>query len=236
MTQRSIDRRIDAVSTSNMDSFWLIPTAEVPLTNLVRESILDEAELPLRFTALTPCFRAEAGAAGKDTRGMIRQHQFNKVELVSITTPEQIEGRARAHARLRRGSAATARAALPRDDAVHRRHGLRLAEDLRHRGLAAGAGDVSRDFVLLGVRRFPGAAHECALRAKDGKAPRFVHTLNGSGVAVGRALVAVMETYQQADGSIAVPDVLQPYMGGMKVIETGQSIEGAGSSASLHRP
>ena len=97
----------DREGRSGTRALWLIPTAEVPLTNLVRESIVDEAELPLRFTALTPCFRAEAGAAGKDTRGMIRQHQFNKVELVSITTPEQVDGRARAHARLRRGSAAS---------------------------------------------------------------------------------------------------------------------------------
>ena len=116
----------DTAAVKQLDRrLWLIPTAEVPLTNLVREQILDEAELPMRLTACTPCFRAEAGAAGKDTRGMIRQHQFTKVELVSITTPEQIRGRARAHARLRRGGAEPARSALPRRDAVHRRHGLR---------------------------------------------------------------------------------------------------------------
>ena len=119
---------VDAGELTNR--LWLIPTAEVPLTNLVRESIVEEAALPLRLTALTPCFRAEAGAAGKDTRGMIRQHQFSKVELVSITTPEAERRRARAHARLRRGGAAPARPALPRGDAVHRRHGLRVAKDL----------------------------------------------------------------------------------------------------------
>ena len=155
--------RANARRAPTKEDYWLIPTAEVPLTNLVRESIVDEAELPMRLTACTPCFRAEAGAAGKDTRGMIRQHQFTKVELVSITTPEQIEGRARAHARLRRGGAAPARPALPRGDALHRRHGLRVAEDLRHRGLAARAEHVSRDLLLLGLRRLPGAAHERAL-------------------------------------------------------------------------
>ena len=101
------------------EDFWLIPTAEVPLTNLVREMIVPEAELPLRFTALTPCFRAEAGAAGRDTRGMLRQHQFDKVELVSITTPETVEGRARAQARLRRGGDEAAWPALSRHDLVH---------------------------------------------------------------------------------------------------------------------
>ena len=146
------------------DGFWLIPTAEVPLTNMVREQILDERKLPLRFTAGTLCFRAEAGAAGRDTRGMIRQHQFEKVELVSITTPEQS---AEEHERM----TACAEEVLKRlglhfrtDGAVHRRHGLRLAEDLRHRGLAAGAGALPRDFLVLGVRRFPGAAHERALQ------------------------------------------------------------------------
>ena len=115
----------DTAAVKQLDRrLWLIPTAEVPLTNLVREQILDEAELPLRFTACTPCFRAEAGAAGKDTRGMIRQHQFTKVELVSITDAGGEPRRARAHARLRRGSAAPARPALSRGHAVHRRHGL----------------------------------------------------------------------------------------------------------------
>ena len=122
------------------DGRWLIPTAEVSLTNLVREQITAEEELPLRLTALTPCFRSEAGASGKDTRGMIRQHQFYKVELVSITTPEQIRGRARADGRVRRGGAEAAGAAVPHHAAVHRRHGLLGPQDLRPRGLAAGAG------------------------------------------------------------------------------------------------
>ena len=175
-------KRIDSIGSAEVVQYarelggnrlWLIPTAEVPLTNLVRESIVAEDELPLRFTACTPCFRAEAGAAGKDTRGMIRQHQFTKVELVSITTPEQSRRRARAHAGLRRGRAEEARPALPRGDAVHRRHGLRGAKDLRHRGLAAGPEHVPRDLLLLGLRRVPGPAHEGALQGqgRQGEGP-----------------------------------------------------------------
>ena len=142
---------------------WLIPTAEVPLTNLVRESILDEDTLPRRYTACTPCFRAEAGAAGKDTRGMIRQHQFTKVELVSITTPDKSKEE---HERM----LACAEEVLKKLDLHYRvvtlctgDMGFAVAEDLRHRGLAAGAGHVSRDFVVLELRRVPGAPHERAL-------------------------------------------------------------------------
>ena len=152
------------------DGFWLIPTAEVPLTNLVRDSIVDEKRLPLRFTAGTLCFRAEAGAAGRDTRGMIRQHQFEKVELVSITTPEQSAAEHERMTACAEEVLKTPRPAFPHRRAVHRRHGLRLAEDLRHRGLAAGAGPLSRDFLLLGLRRFPGAADERALQGGRGQA------------------------------------------------------------------
>ena len=148
------------------DGFWLIPTAEVPLTNLVRDSIVDEKRLPLRYTAGTLCFRAEAGAAGKDTRGMIRQHQFEKVELVSITTPEEFRRRARTHDRLRRGGAEAPRPAFPHDGALSGRHGIWRPQDLRHRGLAAGAGAFPRNLVLLGLRRFPGPADE---RAQQGR-------------------------------------------------------------------
>ena len=151
-------------SESSSARHWLIPTAEVPLTNLVREEIVAHESLPRRYTALTPCFRSEAGSAGRDTRGMLRQHQFYKVELVSITDQESSLDRARAHDRLRRGGAEAARPAVPHHGAVHRRHGLRRAQDLRHRGLAAGPERLSRDLVLLGLRRFPGAPHGCALR------------------------------------------------------------------------
>ena len=201
-------------------NFWLIPTAEVSLTNLVRESIVDEKELPLRFTALTPCFRAEAGAAGRDTRGMIRQHQFTKVELVSITTPETSKDE---HERM----LACAEEVLRKLD-LHYRVMTLCAGDM---GFAAqktydievwmpgqGEGGAYREISSCSVcGDFQARRMDARSRGADGK-PRFVHTLNGSGTAVGRALIAVMETYQQADGSIAVPDVLQPYMGGMKVI------------------
>ena len=203
------------------DRLGLIPTAEVPLTNLVRESIVDEQDLPMRLTALTPCFRAEAGAAGRDTRGMIRQHQFIKVELVSITTPETSKNE---HERM----LACAEEVLRRLD-LHYRVMTLCAGDM---GFSAqktydievfmpgqGEGGAFREISSCSVcGDFQARRMDARYRAGDGK-PRFVHTLNGSGTAVGRALIAVMETYQQQGGSIAVPEVLQPYMGGQKVIE-----------------
>jgi seryl-tRNA synthetase len=196
---------------------WLIPTAEVPLTNLVRDSIIEEKELPLRFTACTPCFRAEAGTAGKDTRGMIRQYQFIKVELVSITTPE---------------------ASLAEHDRM-----LSCAEEvlkrlqLPYRVVTLCTGEMGfasqktydievwlpgqncyREISSVSVcGDFQARRMKARYRAQDGK-PRFVHTLNGSGVAVGRALVAVLENYQNRDGSVTVPEVLRVYMGGIETI------------------
>lgn len=199
-------------------ALWLIPTAEVPLTNLVRESILSEEELPKRFTAYTACFRAEAGSAGRDTRGMIRQHQFSKVELVSITTPEKsIEE----HERM-----------LSCAEEVLKRL------DLHYRVMTLSTGDMGfasrktydievwlpgqnafREISSCSVcGDFQARRMNARYRPKGEKNTRFVHTLNGSGLAVGRTLVAVMENYQQADGSIAVPSALQPYMGGQEVI------------------
>jgi seryl-tRNA synthetase len=194
--------------------YWLIPTAEVPLTNLVRESILDESQLPLRMTAGTYCFRAEAGAAGKDTRGMIRQHQFYKVELVSVTTPEQSLDE---HERMT-GCAEKILQAL----------------ELPYRKVVLCAGDMGfasqktydlevwlpgqgkyREISSCSVcGDFQARRMNARSRGPDGK-PRFVHTLNGSGVAVGRAMVAVLENYQEADGSVNVPTMLRPYMGGL---------------------
>jgi seryl-tRNA synthetase len=198
----------------------LIPTAEVSLTNLVRESIIDEKQLPMRLTALTPCFRAEAGAAGRDTRGMIRQHQFTKVELVSITTPETSRDE---HERM----LACAEEVLRQLD-LHYRVMTLCSGDM---GFSAqktydievwmpgqGDGGAFREISSCSVcGDFQARRMDARYRGSDGR-PRFVHTLNGSGTAVGRALIAVMETYQQEDGSIAVPDVLQPYMSGLKVI------------------
>jgi seryl-tRNA synthetase len=198
----------------------LIPTAEVSLTNLVRESIVDEKQLPMRLTALTPCFRAEAGAAGRDTRGMIRQHQFIKCELVSITTPETSKDE---HERM-----------LACAEEVLRRLGLHYrvmilctgdmgfssqkTYDIEVWMPGQGEGGAFREISSCSVcGDFQARRMDARYRATDGK-PRFVHTLNGSGTAVGRAMIAVMETYQQDDGSIAVPEVLQPYMGGLKTI------------------
>ncbi|MDQ2080629.1 serine--tRNA ligase [Xanthobacteraceae bacterium Astr-EGSB] len=212
---------VEHTSAENMKAgrLGLIPTAEVPLTNLVREQIVDEDVLPLRFTACTPCFRAEAGAAGKDTRGMIRQHQFWKVELVSVTTPEASKDE---HERM----LACAEEVLRRLD-LHYRVVTLCTGDM---GFASqktydievwlpGQG-LFREISSCSVcGDFQARRMQARYRTKEGRAVRPVHTLNGSGVAVGRALVAVLENYQQADGSIAVPDVLQSYMGGMKVIE-----------------
>ncbi len=202
------------------DGRWLIPTAEVPLTNLVREEILEEKDLPLRFTALTPCFRSEAGSAGRDVRGMLRQHQFNKVELVSITAQEKS---LEEHERM-----------LACAEEVLKRLGL------AYRVVTLCTGDMgfgSRktydiEVWLPGQKRFreisscsvcgdfQGRRMNARYRpAGEPKGTRFVHTLNGSGVAVGRALIAVMETWQNEDGSVTVPDVLLPLMGGVTRLE-----------------
>ncbi|MBN9081597.1 MAG: serine--tRNA ligase [Rhizobiales bacterium 62-17] len=200
------------------DGYWLIPTAEVPLTNLVRESIVDAKQLPMRMTAGTYCFRAEAGAAGRDTRGMIRQHQFSKVELVSITTPEQSREE---HERM----------LLAAED-VLRRLGLHYRVVTLCTGDMGFASQKTYDIEvwLPGQDRFREIS-SCSVcgdfqarrmnarfRDGEGKQPRFVHTLNGSGVAVGRALVAVLENYQNGDGSVTVPEVLRPYMNGLATI------------------
>jgi seryl-tRNA synthetase len=206
----------DMFHTDN--GFWLVPTAEVPLTNLAAEQVLDEKVLPLRYTAFTPCFRSEAGAAGKDTRGMIRMHQFPKVELVSITTPEQ-------------------------SDAEHQRMTARAEEVLKrleipYRTIVLCGGDMgpaSRktfdiEVWLPGQGRYReiSSCSNCGdyqarrmnarYRPKEGKGTRFVHTLNGSGLAVGRTLIAILENYQNEDGSVTVPEALRPYMGGLTVI------------------
>ncbi len=200
------------------DDYWLIPTAEVPLTNLVREQILDEKELPIRVTALSACFRAEAGSAGRDTRGMIRQHQFYKVELVSITA----DGHSRAELDRMTASAEKVlqKLELPYRTmllctgdmgfASQRTHDLEVWLPGQNAYREISSCSVCGDFQ---ARRM-----QARYKTADGK-NQFVHTLNGSGVAVGRALVAVLENYQNADGSVSVPTALQPYMGGVTRIE-----------------
>jgi len=202
-------------SRAKLDQRWLIPTAEVSLTNIVREQILAEDELPMRLTALTPCFRSEAGASGKDTRGMIRQHQFNKVELVSITTPDKSDEE---HERM----TGCAEAVLKKLGLAYRvmllcagdmGFGARKTYDLevwlpsqntyREISSCSNCGDFQ-------ARRM-----DARYRPAGEKGTRFVHTLNGSGLAVGRTLVAILENYQDEGGRVFVPDALQPYMGGV---------------------
>ena len=202
---------------------YLIPTSEVPLSNLVAGEIVDEAALPMRLTALTPCFRSEAGAAGKDTKGMIRQHQFTKVELIGITTPEQSDAE---HARM----IGCAEAVLQR-------------LDLPYRVMALAAGDTGfsarrthdLEVWLPGQGRyreisscstcgdFQARRMNARCRAKDAKQTRFLHTLNGSGLAVGRTLIAVLENYQEADASVTVPEPLRPYMHGLDRLAPGST-------------
>jgi seryl-tRNA synthetase len=200
------------------DGRWLIPTAEVPLTNTVRDEILAEADLPIRLTALTPCFRSEAGSAGRDTRGMLRQHQFAKVELVSITTPEQS---AAEHERMTR----CAERVLTELGLTWRRvflcagdTGFGAARTYDLEVWLPGQGAWREISSCSNTRDFQARRMNARYRPREGKGTAFLHTLNGSGVAVGRALIAVMETFQQEDGSIGVPAVLRPFMGGAERI------------------
>jgi seryl-tRNA synthetase len=197
----------------------LIPTAEVPLTNLVREQIFDQEKLPLRFTALTPCFRSEAGSAGKDTRGMLRQHQFNKVELVSIT-----DGDSSLHEHERMTECAETvlkRLELPFRTVVlstgDMGFGAKKTYDIEV--WLPGQNNYREISSCSVCGDFQARRMDARYRPSEGKGTRFVHTLNGSGVAVGRALIAVMENYQNADGSVTIPQVLRPYMGGAEKID-----------------
>ena len=201
------------------DGRWLIPTAEVPLTNMAAGEITPVARLPWRMTALTDCFRSEAGSAGRDTRGMLRQHQFRKVEMVSITHPEASAGE---HERMTR----CAETVLERLGLSYRRMllcagdtGFGAAKTFDLEVWLPGQGAWREISSCSNMRDFQGRRMNARFRAADGKTLGFVHTLNGSGLAVGRALIAVMETYQQADGSIAVPAALRPYMGGVERIK-----------------
>lgn len=201
------------------DGRWLIPTAEVSLTNIVREQILAEEELPLRFAALTPCFRSEAGAAGRDTRGFIRQHQFDKCEMVSITTPDQAEAE---HERMTQ-AAETMLTAL---DLPFRRvklctgdMGFSAARTYDLEVWLPGQGRYREISSCSTCGDFQARRMNARYRPAGEKATRFVHTLNGSGLAVGRTLVAVIENYQQEDGAIAIPDAFAPYMHGLNRLE-----------------
>lgn len=201
------------------DGRWLIPTSEVSLTNIVRERILAQAELPLRFTALTPCFRLEAGAAGRDTRGYIRQHQFEKAEMVSIVPPEQSE---REHERM----TACAEDILDRLGLPYRRMklctgdmGFQSARTYDLEVWLPGQGRYREISSCSTCTDFQARRMNARFRGESDKATRFVHTLNGSGLVVGRMLVAVLENYQDADGAVAVPMALRPYLGGLERLE-----------------
>lgn len=201
------------------DDRWLIPTAEVSLTNAVRDQIIDDGALPLRLTALTPCFRSEAGAAGRDTRGFIRQHQFEKVELVAIVRPEDSEAE---HERLTAAAEAILQAlALPYRKmllcAGDMGAGSRKTYDLEV--WLPGQGAYREISSCSNFGDYQARRMNARFRPAGEKATRFVHTLNGSGLAVGRTLVAVLENYQQADGTVIVPPVLAPYMGGIDRLE-----------------
>ena len=201
-----------------VDNFWLIPTAEVPLTNLHADSIIDAETLPIRMTAYTPCFRSEAGAAGKDTRGMVRQHQFSKVELVSIVAADKSQEE---HERM------TACA-----EEILKRLGLHYRVMLLCTGDMGFCSQKTYDLEVWlpeqntfreisscsNCGAFQARRMKARSKAKGAKETEFVHTLNGSGLAIGRTMVAILENYQNADGSITIPDALQPYMGGIKVI------------------
>jgi seryl-tRNA synthetase len=200
---------------------WLIPTAEASLTNLVREKVLEEKELPIRMTAFTPCFRAEAGAAGRDTRGMIRQHQFSKVELVSIVAPEQAEAE---HTRMLN----CAEEVLKRLNLAFRTiilctgdMGFGSCKTYDIEVWLPGQNAYREISSCSQFGEFQARRMDARYKPADGKALRHVHTLNGSGLAVGRTMVAILENYQNDDGSVTIPDALRPYMGGAEEITRG---------------
>jgi seryl-tRNA synthetase len=206
----------DLFKTTN--GFWLVPTAEVPLTNLVNDTILEEDKLPLRFTAYTPCFRSEAGSAGKDTRGMIRQHQFSKVELVSITHPDKSKEE---HERM----TAQAESLLQKLELPYRTmllctgdmgFGSEKTYDIEV--WLPGQGTYREISSCSNCGAFQARRMKARFKAKGGKGNEFVHTLNGSGLPIGRTIVAILENYQNEDGTVNVPDALQPYMGGLKKV------------------
>jgi seryl-tRNA synthetase len=224
---RCSDADADAAARGEFkdNDHWLIPTAEVPVTNLYRDEILDEARLPISLTAYTPCFRAEAGAAGKDTRGIIRQHQFQKVELVKFARPEESDAE---HEKLTRNAEEILEALeLPYrrvllctgDTGFSAAKTFDLEVWLPGQGLYREISSCS-NFEAFQARR-ANIRYRPSAGAQGGSKQKveFVHTLNGSGLAVGRTWVAIVENYQQADGSVTVPDALRPYMGGLERIE-----------------
>jgi seryl-tRNA synthetase len=208
----------DAFKTAGEQEYFLAPTAEVPVTNIHRDEILEAEQLPILYAAYTACFRAEAGSYGRDTRGMIRQHQFDKVELVKLTTPEE------SYLELER-LRADAEEVLRRLG-LHYRVSLLCAGDL---GFAAaktydlevwlpGQGEYREISSCSDFEDFQSRRAKIRYRPSAGEKPRYIHTLNGSALAIGRTIVAILEQYQREDGSVEVPEALRPYMGGMQEI------------------
>ena len=206
----------DSFKTTN--DYWLIPTSEVTLTNQVAGDIIEQAKLPLRFTALTQCFRSEAGSAGRDTRGMIRQHQFSKVEMVSVVEAEKSDEELTRKTRC--AETVLERLGLPYRTVILCTGdiGFSACKTYDIEVWLPGQGKYREISSCSNTRDFQARRMNARYRAAGDKKTNFVHTLNGSGLAVGRCLIAVMENYQQADGSIRVPDALKPYMGGLEVI------------------
>ena len=207
----------DLFQTTN--NLWLIPTAEVPLTNLVGNEIINQKQLPIRMTALTPCFRSEAGAAGKDTRGMLRQHQFNKVELVSICHPSESENE---HERMTNSAEEILRKLeLPYRVVILCTGdlGFSAAKTYDIEVWLPGQEKYREISSCSNCREFQARRMLTRFKSSEKKETNFVHTLNGSGLAVGRCLIAIIENYQNEDGSITIPDVLRPYMDGLEIIK-----------------
>ena len=209
----NLPRFADNLYHDEEDDLWLIPTAEVPVTNLHRDEILSADELPLYYVAHTPCFRREKAAAGRDTRGIKRVHQFNKVEMYKFVEPETSFGELGNPARQRRNRLPASQPALPDPSAVRWRHIFPFGQVLRHRGVGRRVRGVAGSLVLFQLHRFPGSPANVRYRPAAGERPRFVHTLNGSGLALPRVIIAILENNQQPDGSVVIPEALRSYTG-----------------------
>ena len=214
----------DLFKLTDERELYLVPTAEVPVTNYHREEILDAAQLPMKWVAYTPCFRSEAGSYGRDTRGLIRQHQFEKVELVKYALPENSYDELESLTRDAEVDSAETWDSLSRRCPFHRRSRIWFGKDLRHRSLAAVAEHFREISSCSNYEAFQARRAQIRFRRAGGAKPEFVHTLNGSGLAIGRTWIAILENYQQADGSIVIPEALRPYMGGLEKITQVGSI------------
>ena len=203
----------DQMYVVTRDDLYLVPTAEVPVTNIHRDEIIEADQLPIRYVAYSPCFRREAGAAGKDTRGILRVHQFDKVEMVCFERPEDSNATLEWLTARAEVCPPAPRPGLSGEADGDRRHGLHAGQEVRPGGLGTRRGGLAGGQLGLELPRLPGATHEHPLAAGAGGTPEILHTLNGSGLALARTVAAILEVYQQPDGSVAVPEVLRNSMG-----------------------